>query len=152
MAQAANVRSEEARTIPMRGEESRNRDTRNDSARSEETWEMPFVKFVPAEVAEFSKKRLEALVEMQKELLETIGAMNQAWFERAKSEAELASELVSKLSDARSMPETANVCQECMGKKMDLLVDDGRRLFADSQKFIDIGARFLRNGSAKDAA
>jgi hypothetical protein len=113
--------------------------------------QLPIMNFVPAELAEFGKKRIEAFVEIQKELLETFEAMNQAWFERAKSEANLTSELMSKLSNARTVPETADACRECLGKQMDMIADDSRRFFADSQKFIHLGARLLTNGAAGES-
>ena len=118
---------------------------------AEENWEMP-MNFVPTEIAEIGKKRIEAMMEIQKEFLDTFEAINRAWFERAKSVANLTSELVSKLSSARSMPETASAYQECMGKRMEMLADDGRRAFADSQKFIHLGTRFLANGTAGEAS
>lgn len=121
------------------------------NGRTEDTWELPVPNFVPAELAEIGKKRIAAIMEMQKQFLDTIESFNQAWFERAKSEATLASELVTKLTEARSVPETASICQESLGKRMDLLADDSRRLFADSQKFFHIGARFLTNGDASAA-
>jgi hypothetical protein len=121
------------------------------NGRNDETRVLPGADYVPAELAEFGKKRIAAMVELQKEFLETIEAMNQAWFERAKTEANLASELVTKLTAARSVPETANAYQECMTKRMDMLADDGRRIFADSQKFMHLGARLLSNGSATRA-
>jgi hypothetical protein len=110
----------------------------------------PIMNFVPAELAEFGKRRIEALVEIQKELLETFEAMNQAWFERAKTEANLTSELMSKLSSARSVPETADACRECLGKHMEMIADDSRRFFADSQKFLHLGARLLTNGAVAE--
>ena len=122
------------------------------NGRNEDTRETPAMNLFPAGFAEIGKKRIEAIMEIQKELLDTFEAINQAWFERAKSEASLASELVTKLSAARSMPETADACQECMGKRMELLADDSRRIFADSQKFIHIGTRMLTDGVADKAA
>jgi hypothetical protein len=35
-----------------------------------------------------------------------------------------------------------------MGKRMELFVEDSRRLLADSQKIMSLGTRFLTNGSA----
>lgn len=117
------------------------------NGRTEDTWELPVPSFVPSELAEIGKKRIAAIVEMQRAFLDTFEAMNQAWFERAKSEATLASELVTKLSEVRSVPETASVYQECLAKRMDLLADDSRRLLSDSQRFINLGARLLTNGT-----
>jgi len=112
----------------------------------------PFMNFVPTEIAEIGKKRLEVMVEMQKELLATIEEINQAWFSRAKSEATIASELVSKLTSARSVPETTTAYQECMGKHLDMFAEDSRRLLADSQKFFQLGTRFFMNGSATNGS
>jgi hypothetical protein len=35
-----------------------------------------------------------------------------------------------------------------MGKRMELLVEDGRRLLSDSQKIMSLGTRFLTNGAS----
>jgi thermostable 8-oxoguanine DNA glycosylase len=121
------------------------------NGRSEDTWGLPVPNFVPGELAEIGKKRLAAMMEMQKAFLDTIESMNQAWFERAKTEADLASELVTKLSTAKSVPETASAYQECLGKRMDMLADDSRRLLSDSQRFVNLGARFLTNGAGGNA-
>ena len=121
------------------------------NGRVDESRELPVMNFVPAELAELGKKRIEAIVEIQKELLETFESINQAWFDRARSEASLTSELVSKISGARTVPETADAYRECLGKRMDLLADDSRRFFADSQKFFHLGARFLSSAPTVEA-
>ena len=120
--------------------------------RTEESRESLIPSLIPAEFAEIGKKRVDALMEIQKELLDRLEEFNQAWFTRAKSETSLASEFVTKLTSARSVPETASACQECMGKQIEMLADDGRRLFAESQKFLQLGTRFLTNGSAGNAS
>lgn len=51
------------------------------------------------------KKRVEEFVNTQRELLEKLQEMNRQWFDRAQSETNLASELASKLTVARSIPE-----------------------------------------------
>src|SRR4029077_19377149 len=85
---------------------------------------------IPTEFVELGRKRMEVLLEIQKDLFDTIQEINLAWFERVKSAANLNSELVTKLSAARSVPETADACQECLGKRMEQLVDDSRQLMA----------------------
>jgi hypothetical protein len=117
-------------------------------ARIQDSQEQLVPNFVPAEIVEFGKKRVEALIEIQKELFDAFQEINQAWLARAKSEASLNSELVAKLTAARTVPETADACQECVGKRMELFVEDSRRLLADSQKIMSLGTRFLTNGSA----
>ena len=110
--------------------------------------ESPMLAYIPAEFVELSKKRLETLIGIQKEMFETIQEINLGWFERARSFASLNSELVAKLSAARTMPETADACQECMGKSMEQFVDESRQLMADSQKLVNLSAKILINGSA----
>jgi hypothetical protein len=119
------------------------------NGRNDETWGLQVPNLVPGELAEIGKKRLAAMIEMQKAFFDTLESMNQAWIERAKSEATLASELVTKLTSARSVPETASAYQECLGKRMDLLADDSRRLLSDSQRFMTLGAQFLANGAGE---
>jgi hypothetical protein len=117
-------------------------------ARIQESHEQLVPNFVPTEIVEFGKKHVEALMEIQKQFFDAFQEINQAWLARAKSEASLNSELVAKLTAARTVPETADACQECMGKRMELFVEDSRRLLADSQKIMSLGTRFLTNGSA----
>ena len=114
--------------------------------------EQPATNFVPSEFIEFGKKRVEALMEMQKEFFETFQEINQAWLARARFEASLNSELVARLTAARTVPETADACQDCMDKRVELLVEDSRRLLADSQKIMSLSTRFLTNGSAGDGS
>jgi uncharacterized protein with PIN domain len=116
--------------------------------RTEELAAMPIPNLVPAEFAEIGKQRVETMMKLQQELFDRFAEFTQAWFTRAKSEANLASEFVTKLTAARSVPETATACQECMDKRMEMLAEDGRRLFDDSQKFLHLGTQILMNGSA----
>ena len=67
---------------------------------------------LPAEFAEMEKKRVEDFVNAQTELVEKLQEMNRQWFDRAQSEANLASELASKLTAARSIPDAMAAYQE----------------------------------------
>jgi uncharacterized protein with PIN domain len=116
--------------------------------RTKESGELPILNLIPVEFAEIGQKRVEAMMNLQQELFGRFAEFTQAWFARAKSEADLASEFVTKLTAARSVPETATACQECMDKRMEMLAEDSRRLFNDSQKFLHMGTRLLMNGSA----
>jgi len=107
----------------------------------------PSVEFIPAGSAEMEKQRVAAWMEMQKEFFDRLQEINQAWFGRLKSEINLASDFAAKLMACRTLPETTTAYQECMGKRMELLAEDGQRLLADGQKFVNLGARFLLNGA-----
>lgn len=96
--------------------------------------------------AEMGKKTMEAITTMQKEFLDSCEEMNRDWFARARSEANLASELTSKLAGCRSIPETASAWQEWIDEHSKILVEEGRRLFAGSQKYVQAGARLFSNG------
>jgi hypothetical protein len=82
-----------------------------------------------------------------KGVLDTLEEINRAWVARAQSGVTLASELVSKLAAARSVPEAAAAYQECMTRHMELFAEDGRRMVADSEKLMRVSARLFSNGS-----
>ena len=67
---------------------------------------------MPAEFAEMGKRRVEEFVHTQTELVEKLQEMNRQWFDRAQAEANLASELASKLTAARSIPDAMAAYQE----------------------------------------
>ena len=90
--------------------------------------------------------RVQAMINLQKELFATFEQINQNWFDRAKSEMRLASELSAKLTAAHSFPDATAAYQEWLNQRMQMLADDGRHFFADSQKLIKTGVRALANG------
>ena len=89
---------------------------------------------IPPEFAAIGKKRLEELVAMQTELLEKLQEVNRNWFDRMHSEVALASEFANKLTAARSIPETATVCQEWASRRMNLATENAHHLLASGQK------------------
>ena len=102
----------------------------------------------PAALAETSKQRVEDMINFQTELFRYLQEANQKWLARMQSEAVIASEFITKLAAARSFPETAAVCQEWTNRCTELLAQDGQRLFADTKKMMEAGARMLGNGWA----
>lgn len=101
---------------------------------------------MPAELAAMGRKRMDEFVKVQTELLDKIRESNQQWFDRARAEADLTAEFASSLTAARSLPDAARSCQEWSSRRFELMAEDVKRLLADSQKFMEIGARFLPNG------
>jgi hypothetical protein len=89
----------------------------------------------PAELAEMGKKQVEAMMAVHKEFIDAIEEVNGEWAARLKAEAELATEFAGKLSAAKSIPETATICQEWMGRRMEMFAEDSRRFAAGIQKF-----------------
>jgi len=100
----------------------------------------------PIQLAEMGKKRIEEFVNMQTELLDKLQETNREWFDRAQSEANLVSEFAAKLSNARSIPDAMAACQEWTSRRFEMMAEDGKHLLADTQKFMETGARLVPNG------
>lgn len=107
--------------------------------------------FPSIEFAEMGKQRFEAAVEIQNKLLDKLQEMNREWLARVQSEVELASDISSKLTTARSLPEVATAYQEWASRRMSMLAEDGRRFIADGQRLVETGARLFSNGRSSGA-
>ncbi len=89
-----------------------------------------------ADLGGFAKLGAENFAKIQKELNDFLQETNRHWIARAKSEAESASELMAKLTNARSIPDAATVYQEWVRQRMQRLAEDNQKIFSDSQKFL----------------
>jgi hypothetical protein len=101
----------------------------------------------PTVFAEMGEKRVEEFVNTQTELLERLQEMSRQWFDRAQSEANLASELGSKLTAARSVPEAMAAYQEWVSRRFEMMGEDGKHLLEDTQKFMEAATGLLPRGS-----
>ena len=115
-------------------------------SRSEGTDKVSPFNLMPTELATMGKQRIEDFVNAQTELLEKIQESNKQWFERVQSEANLASNLASKLTSARSVPDAMTAWQEWSSQHLEMMTEDGKHLFADAQKVMETGARLFSNG------
>ena len=109
---------------------------------------LPF-SFDPAELKAIGKKRIKELTDAQSEFFETVQESNRQWLDRIESETNLASEFVSQLISARSVPEVVNVCREWMARHLEMAAEDGKLLLAEMQKYLAAGAR-MSNGWSSD--
>ena len=114
---------------------------------TERTGKSLSINLIPIEFAEMGKKRIEEFVNVQTELLNEVQETNRQWFDRAQSEANLASEFASKLTAARSIPEAMATCQEWTTRRFEMMAEDGKHLLADAQKFMEAVARLMPKGS-----
>jgi len=94
----------------------------------------------------FGEAQTEATLALQKELADTYEQIGRAWLARVKSEADLWSDLATKMSSIRSAPDALGAYQQCVAQRMQLVVDDGRRLLEDSQKIMSTITRAMSNG------
>jgi hypothetical protein len=102
---------------------------------------------MPTEFVEMGKKRVEEYANIQRELLEKLQETNRQWLDHAQAEANLASEFASKLTAAHSIPEAMSACQEWTRRRFEMMAEDGKRLFADTQKFMEAAGRLMPTGS-----
>jgi hypothetical protein len=101
---------------------------------------------VPPEFAAIGQKSFEGLANAQSELLGKIQKANQDWFERMQLEASEASKLASRLTTARSLPETTAACQEWASRRIEIAAEYSKRLLDNGQQFVETGARLFSNG------
>ena len=91
-------------------------------------------------------EQTEAMLSMQKELLDAYDQSSRAWLARVKSEVELWSDLAKRLSASQSVPEVVGAYQQCVAQRMQMAAEDGRRLYDDCQKITQTITRSLSNG------
>jgi hypothetical protein len=102
---------------------------------------MPFLKL--------GTQQTEAMLGMQKDLLDAYEQASSAWLARVKSEVELWSDLATKLAATQSAPEVLEACQKSAAQRMQMAAEDGRRLSEDCQKTMHKVTGLLANGWPK---
>jgi Phasin protein len=93
-----------------------------------------------------AQEQAKSVFATQKELLDALERMNEYWFARAKSEAELVTSVANKLASARSMPDLTGVYQDWLGQRMQRYVEDSNHVFDDVQKLFQSRTRAAQNG------
>ena len=73
------------------------------------------------------QERAEAATALQKELLEAYEQAGRAWL-AVRSEVALWSELATKLTATRSIPEALEAYSKCVSQWMQMTAEDGQRL------------------------
>jgi hypothetical protein len=76
----------------------------------------------------------QAAVALQQELLEAYEQTSRAWLARVQSEVALWSELATKLTATRSVPEALEAYTKCVSKQMQMTAEDGQHLFNDCRQ------------------
>jgi hypothetical protein len=105
----------------------------------------------PAQLLQFSKGRADAILKAQNELLDAYHEASQAWVSRVKSEVELWSELVAKLASSKSVPEGLEAYRDSISHRMEMAVEDGRRMLEQGQKLIASLTNLISNGLSGEA-
>jgi hypothetical protein len=100
----------------------------------------------PIDPSKAAREQTEAALNMQKDLLEAYEQASQAWLARVKSEVDLWSELATKLTATRSVPDALQAYQECVAQRMQMAAEDGRRLSEECQKIMQKFTRPMSSG------
>jgi hypothetical protein len=105
----------------------------------------PLFNFAAADFAVTTKRQIDAITKAQSEALDNFQEMNQQWLDRIQAEASLASELASKLTAARSVPDAITAYQNWGSRRFEMMAEDTKHLWDDTQKFIQVSARVLQS-------
>jgi len=103
----------------------------------------------PAQIFQFAKERADAMLKIQKELLDEYEKASHAWLARVKSEVDLWSDLATKVAASHSIPEGLETYRSCVSQRVQMAVEDGQRLFDETQKMIATITKSF-NGQAKE--
>jgi len=94
----------------------------------------------------WGQQQTDAAMALQKELLDSYDQAGRAWLARVQSEVALWSDLATKLSATRSVPEALEAYSKCVSERMKMAADDGARLAEEAQEITQKLARSLGNG------
>ena len=81
-----------------------------------------------ASIFTLGKQQSAAMLSMQRELVEAYEQASRTWLARVQSEAQFWSELASRLSTTRSVPEAIQSYQQSVSERMQMAAEDARRL------------------------
>lgn len=112
---------------------------------SERTGNSPVFNLASQDFAATVKKGMDEFATAQSELVGKLQESNRQWLDRFRAEATLTSELASKLTAARSLPDAMTACQEWGSRRFEMMAEDTRHLADDAQKFMQAGAHLFVN-------
>ena len=92
------------------------------------------------------QEQTEAMVALQRDLSEICEEVTRAWLARVASEISLRSEIAAKLTTPRSVPDVLAMCAKSASQRLQMTVDDGRRLINVCSAITQKINRSLGNG------
>ncbi len=82
------------------------------------------------------REQTEATFKIQKDVLEAYEEASRAWLARVRSEVELWSQLATKVTATRSIPEALSAYQEPVVQRIGMAAEDGNRLSDDCRQIM----------------
>jgi hypothetical protein len=96
----------------------------------------PDATLVPAQLFQFGKERTDAMLNVQRELLEAYENAGRVWLTRMETELKLWNGFAVNLAASRTLPEGMKVYGDCIAQRMQMVAEDGQHLFDDAQKLM----------------
>ena len=100
----------------------------------------------PPEFINWGQHQTETALSLQKAILDSCEHASRAWMDRVQSEISLWSDLASRLSSTKSVPEALEAYSKCVSQRMQMAADDGRKLAEEAQQLTQKFAKSLGNG------
>jgi hypothetical protein len=117
-------------------------------AQKESAPDEPKNNLMPTQLATVGRNQIDEFIKMQTELLDKLWDTYRQWFDRAQTEADLASEFASKLSVARSIPEAMTACREWPSLRFAIIAEDSKHL--EQPEIHQTGARLMSDAWAAE--
>jgi len=112
---------------------------------SERTGNFPVFNLASEDFAATIKKGMDEFAKVQGELVDKFQESNRQWLDRIQAEATMTSELASKLTAARPIPDAMTAYHEWGSRRFEMMAEDTRHLVDDAQRFMQTGAHLLTN-------
>ncbi|HEY2757163.1 MAG TPA: phasin family protein [Pseudolabrys sp.] len=113
------------------------------SIRAEASKTETAAKALADDVMEMGQKRMEAMMEAQKQIAACCEQTLRGWNDRMKLEFDLASDLTTKLGASKSIPESMQIYQEWLGRRMKLFAEQGQEIMSDFQNLLSASTRSM---------
>jgi len=86
------------------------------------------------------------MMDMHKEVFAALQEIGHEWLEKTQSEMRLVSEFSTKLSGLRTVPEITAAYRDWWKQRLNIMVEDNRRMCANTEKLINTSGRCLGDG------
>ena len=110
----------------------------------------PPMAFKLEDINDFGQKQANAFMTMQHEFSAWFEEARKSWTARAELEKELTSELFTRLSSAKTIPDAAQIYQDWLNRHLQVWAEDSRKAMADGQKLVAVAARCMSSEKLKN--
>jgi hypothetical protein len=100
-------------------------------------------KLLADDVMEVGQRRMEEMMEAQKQITACCEQTVRGWADRMKQEFDLASDLTTKLGTSKTIPDSVHIYQEWLGRRMKLFAEEGQEIMSDFQKLLNASTRAM---------